>query len=219
MMLEILVADNERFLQQHGADACLERLSRQRGEKACSCKSESAKRQSIVAGFLLEENLHGHVGEIEYAFSERGKPCLKGGDAPHFSISHCEKYSACVVSKNPVGVDVEKVGRGKLAEAERFFCERESRLLKSLSGAAQNHAFTVLWTAKEAVSKCFDVPLAEVCHRTDFSSIVFEMGKKPCYVSTASSGFVRIKSFTFDGHVLTCADVEAEDFSLKFIDK
>lgn len=219
MMLEILVADNERFLKQHGTDVCLDGLSRQRREKAHRCKSESAKRQSIVSGLLLEENLHEYVGEIEYVFSERGKPRLKGSDSPHFSISHCKKYAACAISNTPVGVDVEQVGRGKLAEAERFFCERESRLLTSLSSAAQDHVFTVLWTAKEAVSKCFDVPLVEVCHQTDFSSIAFEMEKRPCYISMASLGFVRIKSFTFDGHVLTCADVEAEDFSLKFIDK
>jgi phosphopantetheinyl transferase len=109
-----------------------------------------------------------------------------------FSISHTKEMSACGVlqyeqaspvgkSTHPaIGIDVEKLGRYRQNVVERFFTPEEQAFFKEVlvpQNAPQNppdnaqenipdkmqQMFTLLWTGKEAIAKCLDMPLPEVC--------------------------------------------------------
>lgn len=140
------------------------KVSNYRKQKIDRLKMPEDKRLSLLAGLLLEYALND-VGEKskEVLEGENGKPYLKDGDI-YFSISHSGNVAACVVSKYPVGCDVEKVRKVDLKIAKRFFCEQEVDELYSLKNDSDRiDAFFRLWTLKEsyvkAVGKGLAIPL------------------------------------------------------------
>ena len=151
--------------EQEAVEKAYQALSVMRKQKAEARKSDKARKESIFAGFLLEEMLKekGVETPIVYAYSKRGKPEVSGAD---FSLSHCKKWCACIVSDLRVGVDVEMLGRYRQSVVERFFTEQEQTFLESEKEDADFY-FTVLWTCKEALAKCLDLPLPEVCKQFD----------------------------------------------------
>ena len=84
-----------------------------------------------------------------------------GSGKPYFalhqsavSISHCSKYIALVVCKEPVGLDIELLDRDTSRIINKFVSEEEKNLCKNdFSDVALE-----LWCAKEAVYKLFDIP-------------------------------------------------------------
>ncbi len=129
----------------------LSRLLPQKIETRVQNKANAqAKRQSLAAYCLLLELLEEEFGIInpDICYTDLGKPYLP--DGPYFSISHCEDYVAVAISRNPIGVDIEKIRDFNSSVLYRFFSDSErSYILKSDS----NKRFFTLWTLKEAVVK------------------------------------------------------------------
>lgn len=70
-----------------------------------------------------------------------GKPFFCGGDY-HLSVTHTDSFYLLAIAPFPIGVDAECEERKKERVAERFFDEEEKKM-----------PFSLVWTAKEAVSK------------------------------------------------------------------
>jgi 4'-phosphopantetheinyl transferase len=87
---------------------------------------------------------------IKYLSS--GKPYLSQLQHP-ISISHCSKYIALAVCAEPVGLDIELLGRDTSGIINKFVSEEEKILYKNnlVDGALE------LWCAKEAVYKLYDL--------------------------------------------------------------
>lgn len=195
-------------------------LSEYRQKKADACATAEARSQSIMAGYLLEKQLRnaGIQGEISYGKSPRNKPVLTNRNLA-FSLSHCRKISVSVVSPIQVGIDAEQIGRGKKSIAERFFHPAEITLLENLPENTFQRIFTVLWTAKEAMAKCLDVPLVEICQKVDCSRQVFSMERGEKIRGNVEGQEIFLQSFGIEDIIITCATTNEEDFSLKRIDK
>ncbi len=195
-------------------------LSNARREKALRITSDKRRLQSISASLLLEEELRhqGVMGEFAYTSSERGKPSL-ANSALEFSVSHSKKVGAALVATHVVGVDVEELGRGKEAVVRRFFTEEELHILQRLQGEAWDEAFTLLWTAKEGIAKCLDLPLAHIAKEIDLSKVIERVEKETCAVTVEGYGELYLRSFLEDGHIITGVSVVEDEFSLKHIDK
>ena len=69
----------------------------------------------------------------------------------HFNLSHCRQAIACALSENPVGVDVESIGRYSESLARHVLSPDEFALVSSAPDP--QIPFTRLWTQKEAVVK------------------------------------------------------------------
>lgn len=112
-----------------------------------------AARGSLRA--LLGRYLHRDPAALEFGYSSRGKPALKGQGATqlHFNLAHSHELAliavACAV---PVGVDAERIRPMRDADriAERFFSAREAETFRSVPATEQDAAFFSLWTRKEA---------------------------------------------------------------------
>ena len=87
---------------------------------------------------------------IKYLSS--GKPYLSLLQHP-ISISHCSKYIALAICAEPVGLDIELLGRDTSRIINKFISEGEKNLYKNdlADGALE------LWCAKEAVYKLYDL--------------------------------------------------------------
>lgn len=126
-------------------------------------KSADDRRRSALGYLGLEyclNDMHLDLNGISLRASECGKPYLWCGNdsTPDFSISHSGPFSVCVADwSSPVGVDIEAIRRdpedldARMRIAKRFFPEHEYEyILRSKDRAG---AFTVVWTAHEAVGK------------------------------------------------------------------
>ena len=57
------------------------------------------------------------------------------------------------ISDTPVGIDVERLKKERLAVAERFFCKEEYEDILKVEGLERESRFLEYWTMKEAYVK------------------------------------------------------------------
>ena len=120
------------------------------------------RKQSVGAELLLMHAVKEAVPDFSFPFSikcgEKGKP--EFSDLPlFFSLSHSGIYSACVVSDNAVGLDIEFEQQNNEKIAERFFLKHEKERI-SLA-ADKSSAFSKIWTAKESALKLLGTGLSK----------------------------------------------------------
>ena len=107
---------------------------------------------------LLGRYLNRPPEQLEFRYSERGKPALDRADqdALCFNLSHSRDLALYAVTRQrQVGIDVEWV-RADIADeqiAERFFSPAEVQVLKAVPAASRPVAFFTCWTRKEAYLK------------------------------------------------------------------
>jgi phosphopantetheinyl transferase len=91
--------------------------------------------------------------EIEIAITR--KPFLPN-EQYHFSISHCSKYAAALVSSTKrVGIDVELITTRLYKIKHKFLHPDELRFVNSQLLDQQLNLLSILWSAKEAVYKWY----------------------------------------------------------------
>jgi 4'-phosphopantetheinyl transferase len=73
---------------------------------------------------------------------------LVGHPDIHFNLSHCREAVACVVSRRPVGIDVESVSHYKESVARYTMNDEELAMIEAAE--RPEAAFIRLWTMKEA---------------------------------------------------------------------
>ena len=86
-----------------------------------------------------------------FEYGEHGKPAISGHPDIHFNLSHCREAAICVVSDQPVGVDIESIHR--YSESLARYVMNDDELEKILHAENPALEFTKLWTQKEAVVK------------------------------------------------------------------
>ena len=134
--------------------AALKEISEQRREQALKFKYEQGQRLCVLAYLLLKQALREGYGITEnpvFEYNEHGKPSIVGYSEIYFNLSHCKEAAICVVSNQPVGVDVEGIREYRESLVNYTMNDEEITLIKS----AENHAaaFIRLWTMKEATTK------------------------------------------------------------------
>ena len=108
----------------------------------------------MLAYQLLKEVLQKEYGISEnpvFEYNEHGKPLIIGHPEIFFNLSHCKEAAICVVSDQPVGVDVESIREYKDSLAEYTMNEDELHQIKNSTHPAAT--FIRLWTMKEATTK------------------------------------------------------------------
>lgn len=132
----------------------LQSISSQRREQALQFKFEQGQRLCVAAYMLLKQALREQEGILDnpiFEYGEHGKPSIVGHPELHFSLSHCKEAAVCVLSRRPVGIDVESIGRYSEPVARYAMNDDELRQIH----LAQNPSlvFTRLWTMKESLLK------------------------------------------------------------------
>jgi 4'-phosphopantetheinyl transferase len=125
---------------------------------------------------------------IDCKVDAHGKPYLV--NLPyHISLSHSFNYAAVMISKSPVGIDIEQVKDKVERIASKFMRKEEMAFITERNKIKQLY---VCWCAKEAVYKCF--------------------GQKE--VSFADN--ILLKPFEFEGHGVVEARLFKEDTDLNY---
>lgn len=103
-------------------------------------------------GFLSIRHLlrtAGYTDQNLY-YDELGKPHLE--DDSYISITHSYEFTAIIISKEPVGIDIEKQ-RDKIVRIAPKFIGFEESFLADLKNPVKE--LTVVWGAKESMYKLY----------------------------------------------------------------
>lgn len=161
------------------ADSMLHKVDETRREKVLSAKTAQGKAAELGAGMLLQKavqdwkrdkpqqsprirfcTVSGLSSELKeplpltYRYGDKGKPYFENIPL-FFSLSHSGEYVLCVVSRQEVGADIQKIQSADVMKlAKRFFSEPECRALERCeSDREQQGLFFGMWSRKEAYGK------------------------------------------------------------------
>lgn len=101
-------------------------------------------KQALKTEYSIDEN-------PIFDFHNGGKPFIVGHSDIHFNMSHCQRAAACVVSDNPIGIDIESPRRVSKALAQHVLSDDELRQMRDAN--APEREFLRLWTMKESLLK------------------------------------------------------------------
>lgn len=107
-------------------------------------------------GFLSIRHLLRSLGytDIDLYYDDNGKPHL--ADGSFISITHSFNFSAIIVSKKPVGIDIEKQ-RKKIQLIAKKFIGYEFEYLDTMHDDYVRN-LTVIWCIKESLYKLYATP-------------------------------------------------------------
>ena len=149
--MKVLVSED---IWEFDLEAALKEISAQRREQALKFKFEQGQRLCVLAYQLLKEGLRQEYGITEnpiFEYNEHGKPLIIGHPEIFFNLSHCKEAAICVVSDQPVGIDVESIREYKESLVNYTMNDEEIAQIKSAENPAAT--FIRLWTMKEATTK------------------------------------------------------------------
>ncbi|HEY4326592.1 MAG TPA: 4'-phosphopantetheinyl transferase superfamily protein [Mucilaginibacter sp.] len=171
------------------ADELYNQLQLDGHEKAYYEKLSAGKRSLHWLGtrVLLRKMLRTDE-YIDCKVDAHGKPYLV--NLPyHISLSHSFDYAAVMISKEPVGIDIEQVKEKVERIAHKFIKKDE---MAFIGNAHRIQQLYVCWCAKEAVYKCY--------------------GQKE--VSFADN--ITLEPFEFEGHGYITAHLNKEGTNIKY---
>lgn len=123
----------------------------ERRNKAMAFKRQIDRKLSALAWLVLSTAIK-NVYNIEVppiAISAKGKPHFPSRPDIFFNMSHCKKAVACVVSPEPVGIDVE-VCKYREGVAKAVFSNEQMERIRQGNADIE---FARLWTMKESYVK------------------------------------------------------------------
>lgn len=138
-------------------------LSEDEKQRANRFKFAHHKKHFIAARGILRQLLGRYIqspGEkIDFIYNSRGKPELSSCFSDYnlkFNISHSQSLALYSFNyEKKIGIDLEYL-RDNIdykTLAQRFFCDREFKLINNCAMEQQQQRFYQLWTAKEAYLK------------------------------------------------------------------
>lgn len=128
--------------------------------------------------------------DIQIVQSKSGKPFVNNHPEFHFSISHTRNALAVGISKEPVGVDIERIRQADLRIARRFFTGDELKWIEDAEAESDGRFFSI-WTKKEAALKRFGEGISHIRSvdvlSDDLSGLLFTVRIKDYLISVCSS--------------------------------
>jgi phosphopantetheinyl transferase len=168
-----------------------------------------AKRLQHLAGRYLLKELYPDFPYELIKIAATRKPFLTN-EAYHFSISHCGKYAAVLVSSEyRVGIDIELFSHKVNLVRDKFLNSWEQELLKTIPGHAlstlDDKYLTVAWSIKEAVYKWDGDGLVDFKEHIHINSIFIddEKGIAHCQFLRDSNIELIVEFIFFDNHCLS----------------
>ena len=170
-------------------EAALREISEQRREQALKFKFEQGQRLCVLAYQLLKQGLREVYGITEnpiFEYNEHDKPSIVGHPEIHFNLSHCKEAAACVVSDQPVGIDVESIREYKEPLAHYAMNDEEVRQIEASDNPAA--AFIRLWTMKEATLKLIGTGISnDLKTAIDYERFQYTTVEREKYIYTVCS--------------------------------
>ena len=161
MSYRLFLRENIDAITSEELEAAIAALPEWRRQKALRFKHEQGRKECAFSYLLLCQALrevYGITQQPSFAIGEHGKPELLFNCQLSivnyqlfFNLSHCKNAIACAVSSQPIGIDVECIGRYSESLARHVLSPEE--FARVSSAPDPQIPFTRLWTQKEAIVK------------------------------------------------------------------
>ena len=153
--------------------------------------------KKAVAALTSEENLTNifiQAGIFQQPVVVSGKHNLQ------VSITHCDDFGAALAfpETHPMGIDIEVIDPAQRAILERQMTEAEKEKIIFLP-VAYDMGITLLWTAKEALSKALKTGLMTPFEVFEISKIEFRENYAICYYKNFTQ--YKVTAFTLGSYV------------------
>lgn len=161
------------------------------------------KRLQHLAGRYLLKELYPQFPLNIILVADTRKPFLEG-DPFHFSISHCGKYAAAIVSTTDrVGTDIE-VPQEKIEKIQNKFLKSSEQALLPALPVDLLHSLTLCWSIKEAVFKWYGEGQVDFRNHMHIESISFigNMYTAVCYFTRDEFISLEVRGFFLEGNSL-----------------
>ncbi|PZO40772.1 MAG: 4'-phosphopantetheinyl transferase [Pseudanabaena frigida] len=154
-------------------------LSADERSRADRFKREYLKRNFVAARgnlrIILAQKLGCQPNEIQFSYSDRGKPYIEG---TYFNLAHSQDlaiYAVC--GDREVGIDLEYINFECEVDriAQRYFLPSEQKTIKDLGDRNKHEqylAFYRAWTLKEAYGKATGKGIANGLDIVDVASLL-----------------------------------------------
>lgn len=137
----------------------LEKVDKTRKEKIKRLKIVDDKLRSLGAGLLMNFIKQKYQVQEKLKIDRFGKPYFDNSSI-HFNISHSGSYVIAAVSKEEVGVDIQKIKPDKHRIAEKNFLASECTYINETDENRMKwQRFCEVWTVKEAYLKKIGIGL------------------------------------------------------------
>lgn len=127
---------------------------KERQEEILSCTSKKVRLEKYTAWKLLEKALKEQfdldLTSVKFSKTPNGKWTFDKG---YFSISHSFGIVAVALSKNPVGIDIERQIKQKRGLENRLLTKKELSLFLSLEENKKDEYLSFAWVKKESIFK------------------------------------------------------------------
>jgi len=124
-------------------------------EKNKNFSNDKDKKLHLISLFFIINYLHTNNIPIEYLKYVNDHYLINDG-SHYFSISHKDNYVAFICNNNPIGIDIETIGKtANFDVAKKYF----GNSLKDLN----NEKFLTCWTKIESLLKCSGIPFGSAC--------------------------------------------------------
>ena len=150
-MLKVTILEATSEFRQNEFDKLLPLVSQEKQERIKKFHFFQDARNSLLGDVLSRIEICYVTGmcnkQLEFSVNEYNKPLLTINPHIHFNISHAGSYIACVVSDEPVGIDIELIKPIDIKIAERFFAPDETTYITADDSIFR---FYEVWTKKES---------------------------------------------------------------------
>ena len=150
-MFSVIILKNIPALTKDEYDCLFPFISLEKQERIKQFHFEGDAHNCLLGDILIRSEICRLTGmsnkQLEFSVNMYGKPFLIDNSQIHFNISHAGCYVACVLSSEPVGIDIEIIKPIELKIAEQFFTSDEMAYVMD-----ENHIcrFYEVWTKKES---------------------------------------------------------------------
>lgn len=152
------------ILKNENQEALLPFMSEQRLEKIKSIKAENVRAEKICSYALLRYALFMEYGVTEppvFSYGDREKPYLKNYPEIFFNLSHAGGWSACAVSDEEIGIDLQDYRPMKYDISEKICTKKEIYEVYGGDNPTPSETTCRLWCMKESYGKLTGKGFAE----------------------------------------------------------
>ncbi len=164
------------------------------------------KRLSRELSVTDQPILPGDINTVRPNSTKPLCPVAGGSRQPYCSASHDNRFAVAVTAEHPVGIDVEQITAKALKNRNLFMHPAEERLTNHFA-ADEIEVAVRIWSAKEAVAKALDIPLAHAWDRVQLTAI----GRHESRLQVMDRGAFTVTHDTVDGHLFTLFTLEPHE--------
>lgn len=146
--------NTECFNEASNFEKGLNQLNEERHTITLALNQREDQNLSLAAGLLLDLAVEASGFKADVLHDHENKPYVLNHPELFISCTHCHPYAAAIISKQPVGIDIESQLIDFSDIEKHYYSDEEKNYLQSFSNNNDRQkARTDLWCRKECLIK------------------------------------------------------------------